>query len=197
MGIYRNKTARFKQSAERLLFAKKDDHLLAPIDICLFEQTASGATFINSNTPGEFIGTEVRATGNVKIGVISEYSVPSVISINPIVKITPDPLLSLSPTLQSFNPIARSQVRIGDQVVFSIDGVRVIGEVQNHIPTQLPFIQPSFTVDAYEVKFKQRLIDIDSVHGARVFYPSTGQILGMLIGSQGTNAIVYPADLIN
>jgi hypothetical protein len=75
--------------------------------------------------------------------------------------------------------------------------VRVIGEVQNHIPTQLPFIQPSFTVDAYEVKFKQRLIDIDSVHGARVFYPSTGQILGMLIGSQGTNAIVYPADLIS
>lgn len=152
MGIYRNKTARFKQSAERLLFAKKDDYLLAPIDICLFEQTAAGATLIPSNTPGQFIGVEVRSTGNVKIGVISEYSVPSVLPAYPIVKITPDSDLSISPTL-NFNPIDSSQVRNDDKVVFSIGGVRVTGEVQNHIPTQLPFIEPSFTVEAYEVKF--------------------------------------------
>ncbi|MEH1903572.1 MAG: hypothetical protein V7L04_19725 [Nostoc sp.] len=196
MGIYRNKTPQFKQSAERLLFAKKDDHLLAPIDICLFEQTIGGATLIPSNTPGQFRGVEVRATGNLIIGVISEYSVPSVLPAYPIVKIQSDSDLSISPTL-NFNPIDPSQVRIGDEVVFSIGGVRVTGEVQNPTPRQLPFIQASFTVDAYEVKFDRRLIDIDSVHGARVFYPSTGEILGMLIGSQGTNAIVYPAHLIN
>ncbi|BAY41981.1 hypothetical protein NIES2111_63770 (plasmid) [Nostoc sp. NIES-2111] len=195
MGIYRNITAKFKQSAERLLFAKKDDYLLAPIDICLFEQTDDGAKFISSNTPGQFIGVEVRATGNVKIGVISEYSLPSVLPAYPIVKITPDSDLSISPTL-NFDPIDSNQVRNNDKVVLSIGGVRVTGEVQNHIPTNLPFIGPSFTVEAYEVKFEQRLIDIDSVHGAKVFYPSTGKILGMLIGSQGTNAIVYPAHLI-
>lgn len=194
MGIYRTKTAQFKQSAERLLFGKKDDYLLAPIDICLFEQTANGATFIQSNTSGQFKGVEVRGTGNMKIGVISEYFEPSALPVNPIVKITPAPDFSLSPPLESFNSIDPRQVRKDDEVVFIIDKVQVTGKVQNPTPTQLPFIQPSFQVDAYEVKFEQRLID--SVHGARVFYPKTEKILGMLIGSQGTNAIVYPAHLI-
>ncbi|WP_445632532.1 hypothetical protein NSTC745_04076 [Nostoc sp. DSM 114161] len=196
MGIYRTKTAQFKQSAERLLFGKKDDYLLAPIDICVFEQTAAGATFIQSSTPGQFKGVEVRGTGNMKIGIISEYSVPSVLPVNPIVKITPAPHLNLSPTLEDFDPIERNQVKKGDKVVFSVNGVRIIGEVQNPAPTQLPFIQPSFQVEAYEVKFEQRLIDIDSVHGARVLHSKTEKILGMLVGSQGNNAIVYPADLI-
>ncbi|MDJ0616925.1 MAG: hypothetical protein QNJ63_09300 [Calothrix sp. MO_192.B10] len=195
MGIYRKRTGQFKESGERLLFGKKDGYLLAPIDICLFEQTPTGQAFIHSRTPRQFIGTEVRGTGNAKIGVIFDYSEPSVLSVNPIVKITPDPLVSISPTLAEFNPIERSQVREGDEVMFTINnGVRIKGKVRNPIPTQLPFIVGDFEAEVYEVEFNQRLID--SVHGARVFYPSTGKILGMLIGTQGTNALVYPADLM-
>lgn len=204
MGIYRDRVVGITPgseqlpSPERLIFGIKDNHLLVPLDLCLFEQGSNGVTkLIQPNQPGRFLGANVKGTGNVKIGVIADYSLPSVLGVNPIVKITPDRSLSFSPNLKKLDPITPGDVKKDDRVTFSMNGVRVAGKVKNPIPTELPYLTFDFRINAYEVEFEQKLIDIDSIHGARVFYPETEKTLGMLIGSSlDKTALVFPAYLV-
>ncbi|RUT05900.1 hypothetical protein DSM106972_031060 [Dulcicalothrix desertica PCC 7102] len=199
MGIFRPDFNGVGRSPSREIYGEKNGDLVAPIDICIFEFGDDSVVKFNQvDSLGDLVGAAVRNTSGAKIGTIKSFEAPfTSIDFKPVVFIElAEGLLTVPSSREFANP---SEVSIGDSVSITIDGVKISGSVEKTVENYA-YLKPGLQIQAYTVKFKQRLLD--RAHGAAVVLNSSDKLLGMLIITDDnkregtTQALVFPAHLI-
>jgi hypothetical protein len=197
MQINRDKFGAIPPSPIRELYGNLGGVLIAPIDIILFHS----GTFNPPLTAGSFNTADVLTSSGPILGNISSSPWPSANSfdVKPFVKITPELGVDLTilPNVKSSGIPALST---GDSIKLLTDGGSISGEIVDPNIFGRQYINFSFRVNTFTVKFGQFLLP--SLHGSRIVN-SGGLLIGLLIATQNDpasgecKALVFPADRIS
>jgi hypothetical protein len=179
------------RSPSRSVYGLSGGDIIVPIDFVVLTLTSGSLSTFDPLLPSQLTGADIRLNGASVIGQVQPTSNPSPIgSVDPVVRVSNSSAISFP----SVTPISTTDVLLPNEpIMFTNNLGKILGGnlIDTTPQSGLPYLDGTFTVDAFRVSFTSGISNTDI--GSMVIVNRLGKSLGMLLGYSSGTPIVYPA----